>query len=88
MHKAFEILSQFRVYFDKTKSMLMDIITFEKFFENDLGTVSPITTTLSLTENEKQLYEKLKTNNWRLEQEKIPLNYVNQYFDKEYFNEF
>lgn len=86
--QGFEILSQFRVYFNKTKSMLMDMITFEKFFENDLGAVSPITTTLSLTENEKQLYEKLKANNWRLEQEKIPLNYVNQYFDKEYFNEF
>ncbi len=31
---------------------------------------------LNLTESEKSLHEKLKENNWRLEQEKIPLDYV------------
>jgi hypothetical protein len=35
-----------------------------------------------LTDEEQELYEILKTNNWRLEQEKIPLEYVNKYFDQ------
>jgi hypothetical protein len=29
-----------------------------------------------LTDQETSIYEKLKKNNWRLEQEKIPLEYV------------
>lgn len=80
--QGFEILSQFRNYFEQTKSVLMDFDTFEKFFENDLGTQTNISTTLHLTENEKNLYDILKANNWRLEQEKIPFDYVNQYFER------
>lgn len=78
--QGFEILSQFRGYFPHTKSVLMDFETFEKFFENDLGTQTQICTSLELTEGEKKLYELLKTNNWRLEQEKIPYDYVTQFF--------
>lgn len=74
--QGFEILSQFRSYFPYTKSMLMDKITFEKFFEGDKGTPTSISIQLNLTGDEQQLYDILKTNNWRLEQEKIPLNYV------------
>jgi len=81
--QGFEILSQFRGYFPQTKSVLMDFETFEKFFENDLGTPTNICISLNLSENEQKLYEILKTNNWRLEQEKIPFEYVNQFFDKE-----
>lgn len=67
---GFEILSQFRSYFPQTKSVLMDKQTFEKFFEKDNGTPTNISTKLNLTDEEQQLYEILKTNNWRLEQEK------------------
>lgn len=81
--QGFEILSQFRTYFPQTKSVLMDKQAFDKFFENDNGTPTNISTKLNLTDEEQGLYEILKTNNWRLEQEKIPLEYVNKYFDNE-----
>lgn len=76
--QGFEILSQFRGYFPHTKSVLMDKQTFEKFFESDKGTPTNISTKLNLTENEQELYEILKNNNWRLEQEKIPLFWVKE----------
>lgn len=79
--QGFEILSQFRGYFPQTKSVLMDKVTFNRFFENDLGTSTNITTELNLTDSEQELYTILKTNNWRLEQEKVPFDYVNKYFD-------
>jgi hypothetical protein len=81
--QGFEILSQFRTYFPLTKSMLMDKKTFDKFFENDDGSPTNISMKLSLTDEEQLLYDILKKNNWRLEQEKIPLDYVNKYFDNE-----
>ncbi len=84
--QGFEILSQFRGYFPQTKSILMDEQTFEKFFENDKGKPTNISIKLNLTGEEQQLYDILKTNNWRLEQEKIPFIYVNKYFDIEYAN--
>jgi len=81
--QGFEILSQFRSYFPQTKSILMDTQTFDTFFEDDNGTPTNISIRLNLTNEEQELYEILKTNNWRLEQEKIPLNYVNKFFDNE-----
>ncbi|GJQ60964.1 MAG: hypothetical protein SCALA702_00170 [Melioribacteraceae bacterium] len=81
--QGFEILSQFRGYFPQTKSIFMDRHTFEKFFENDNGTPSCISAQLNLTDKEQQLYDILKLNNWRLEQEKIPFDYVNKYFENE-----
>lgn len=80
--QGFEILSQFRTYFPQTKSILMDKQTFDQFFENDKGTPTNISTKLNLTDEEQQLYDILKTNNWRLEQEKITFDYVNEYFKK------
>jgi hypothetical protein len=80
---GFEMLSRIRKHFDHTQSVLMDKTTFEKFFENDSGKPTTNTTTLNLTENERELYNLLKTNNWRLEQEKIPFDYVNRHFDNE-----
>ncbi|MCA5004949.1 Wadjet anti-phage system protein JetD domain-containing protein [Sphingobacterium bovistauri] len=76
--QGFEILSQFRSYFPQTQSILMDKKTFEKFFENDSGTPTNVSTKLNLTNGEKQLYDILKVNNWRLEQEKIPLFWINE----------
>jgi hypothetical protein len=84
--QGFEILSQFRSYFQQTKSVLMDFETFEKFFENDLGTQTNLNTPLYLTDNEQKLYDNLRTNSWRLEQEKIPYDYVNSFFLKEILN--
>ncbi len=78
--QGFEILSQFKGYFPQTKSVLMDKQTFDSFFEGDKGTATNISAKLNLTDEEQQLYETLKTNNWRLEQEKIPIEYVNESF--------
>jgi hypothetical protein len=77
--QGFEILSQFRGYFPQTKSILMDRETFDKFFEQDTGTPTKITVKLNLTNDETQLYEHLKMNNWRLEQEKVRLSYVKEW---------
>jgi hypothetical protein len=78
--QGFEILSQFRNYFLHVKGVLMDKVTFDKFFENDQGTPTTVSIKLNLTNEEHQLYDILKTNNWRLEQEKIPYDYVNEFF--------
>ena len=56
--------------------MLMDSITFDKYFENDSGTPSKVNVELNLSVEEYELYKYIKTNNYRLEQEKIPHNYV------------
>lgn len=79
--QGFEMLSRTRGYFLSTKSILMDNETFEKYFENDSGKPSINTMNLILTDKERELYEKIKLNNWRLEQEKIPFEYVNQIFN-------
>ena len=80
--QGFEILSQFRGYFPQTKSVLMDKVTFDIYFENDLGKSTNITSQLNLTDSEQELYNILKTKNWRLEQEKIPLKHVIKYFSQ------
>ena len=58
----------------------MDKTTFEKFFENDKGTPTSISSKLNLTTAEQELYDMLRVNNWRLEQEKIPSFWVNENF--------
>ena len=74
--QGFEILSQFRSYFPQSQSFLMDKNTFDAYFEDDLGTPSNVSIELNLTEEEKTLYEYIKNNNLRLEQEKIPQSFV------------
>ena len=78
--QGFETLSQFKTYFPHTQSLLMYEITFEQFFEGDSGTPTNISVELNLTKEEQQVYNKLKANNWRLEQEKIPLHWVKKQF--------
>lgn len=80
--QGFEILSQFRGYFPQTKSILMDKATFDIYFEDDIGTPSHISIQLNLTAAEQELYSLLKANQWRLEQEKIPLGYVNDWLGR------
>ncbi|MDR2843136.1 MAG: DUF2220 family protein, partial [Candidatus Symbiothrix sp.] len=81
--QGFEILSQFRGYFPHTQSILMSEAVFKNFSDSIFeGTITKITTKLNLTEEEQQLYELLKANNWRLEQEKISTEYINQLIEK------
>lgn len=76
--QGFEILSQFRSYFPRVKSILMDKDTFDKFFENDAGAPTKVIASLNLNEDEYLLYNQLRSNNWRLEQEKISLERVKE----------
>ena len=78
--QGFEILSQVRSYYKHTKSILMDTNTFTKFYENDLGTISLVKNEMNLTMEERLLYNRLKNENLRLEQEKIPHWYVFNFF--------
>ncbi len=79
---GFEILSRLRGFFPHTRSVLMDKDTFDRFFENDNGAVSGNSSKLNLSDEERNLYDLLEANNWRLEQEKIPQCYVIDYFQK------
>lgn len=74
--QGFEILSQFRSYFAHVKSLLMDKATFDYYYEKERGTPSKISVKLNLTTEEEELYQYIKVNNYRLEQEKIPQRYV------------
>ncbi|MDR1169299.1 MAG: DUF2220 family protein [Prevotellaceae bacterium] len=77
--QGFEILSRFRGYFPNTQSILMNKTTFDRYFENAIveGKSNKVVT-LNLTSEEQELYELLEANNWRLEQEKIALEYVTE----------
>lgn len=85
--QGFEILSQFRSHFPHTQSILMDQQCFAQFSDNERGTPTNNSIPIHLTDSEQELYKKLKTNNWRLEQEKIPFDYVCQHFQLELLRE-
>ena len=81
--QGFEILSQFRSYFPHVKSILMDKETFAHHSSEKVeGTPSKVSVISGLTNEEQELYELLKLNNRRLEQEKISLDYVNDLIKK------
>ena len=74
--QGFQILSEFRFHFKQVQSFLMDRYTFDKYFEGDKGTVTNVEKELCLTAEEKDMFEYLKANNLRLEQEKVPFDYI------------
>lgn len=73
---GFQILSEIRTYFEQVESFLMDKHTFDMFYEGDKGTETNVEKDLSLTQEENELFKYLKDNNLRLEQEKIPFEYI------------
>ena len=73
---GFQILSEIRTHFPQVESFLMDRETFDKFFEKDNGSKTNVEKLLCLTQEEKTMFEYLKENNYRLEQEKIPYEYI------------
>lgn len=79
---GFEILSQVRGYYKKTQSILMDSATFHHYFDEVEGSDSKISELAHLTETEKELHQYLLKNKFRLEQEKIPNDYVLSFFKK------
>jgi hypothetical protein len=81
--QGFEILSQFRGYFPQVKSILMDEETFKSFEKEKAEGKEKKNSAPNLTDEERKLYELLKANNWRLEQEKIFAEYTNDFIKKQ-----
>ncbi len=79
---GFQILSEIRTHFPQVKSFLMDRETFDKFFEKDNGSETNVEKLSCLTQEEKTMFEYLKKNNYRLEQEKIPYEYISSRIPK------
>lgn len=82
---GFQILHQLRSYFPQTKSIMMDSDTFGKFKEFcGNGEKSRAVTLSNLNNDENIIYQELKdkTDNNRLEQEKIPQYYVDEKITK------
>ena len=72
---GFAILSMVR-NFAKTKSFLMDIDTFKKFSFLSVEDNEKDYSNLNLTESELKCYNYIKSDNKRLEQERIPFEYA------------
>ena len=61
----------------------MDFETIEAFKnESVVGTLTNVDFLNNLTEDEKQVFNHVKTNNIRLEQEKISYQYAKEYINK------
>ncbi|MBK8088885.1 MAG: hypothetical protein IPK31_13595 [Chitinophagaceae bacterium] len=75
---GFLILHQMRSYFPQTKAIMMNMNTFELFKGEGLVSGEKINSEnlSTLTETELEMFQFLKTNNYRLEQEKIRQEYV------------
>lgn len=74
--QGFQILSEIRTHFPNVQSFLMDRETFDKFYEGDKGKETNVEKELCLTFMENDMFQYLKVNNLRLEQEKIPYEYA------------
>lgn len=73
---GFHMLSQLRGYFRNAKSIMMNMYTYNEFKEMSVENhVSNPPTLFNLNEEESELYEFLKENRRRLEQEKITYLY-------------
>jgi len=74
--QGFQILSELRSHFCQVESFLMDRESFDRFYESEVGTETNVEKVLCLTPEEREMFNFLKEGNYRLEQEKIPLEYV------------
>ncbi len=81
--QGFQILSQLRSYFPQVKSLMMDFETLKSFDnESVAGTLTNADSINNLTEDEKHVFDHVKMNNIRLEQEKIPYQYAREYINR------
>lgn len=74
--QGFQILSEIRTHFPQVESFLMDRETFDRFYDEGIGTETNVEKVMCLTPEEKELFDFLRSGNYRLEQEKIPQEYV------------
>lgn len=79
---GFLMLHQMRTYFPKTESVMMDVKTFEQFKSEGVVSGKKLNseTLNTLTETEMAMFNFLKVNNFRLEQEKIRQEYADEFF--------
>lgn len=84
--RGFDILSKFREYFPNTKSFLMDAFTYETFSHLSVNVETEATPSglKNLTIEESELFDFLKKvqNGNRLEQERIPFDYIQNKLEK------
>lgn len=81
--QGFQMLSQLRSYLAQTTSFLMDRNALESFSEFIVqGTPAKIETLENLSTEESILFNYIKSQNLRLEQERIPQWYVQQAIDR------
>jgi hypothetical protein len=78
---GFSILSRLRHHYPKVRSLMMDEKTLQKHV--NLCVTEPINARCThqlqfLNTAEQQLYLKLQQNNYRLEQERLPMHYIKQ----------
>lgn len=73
---GFQILSELRSHFSQVESFLMDMETFNRFYEDGIGAETNVEKVLLLTSEEKEMFDFLRGGNYRLEQEKIPFEYA------------
>lgn len=81
--QGFQMLSQLRSYFRQTKSFLMDGNLLERFGEFVVqGTPSKIENLENLSESESLVFNSIKSQSLRLEQERIPQWFIIQKVNK------
>ena len=74
---GFLILNQCRGYFPHTRALLMDRATFEAHRPLvGQGETTPITSLPHLTDDERDLFQLLNRNGWRIEQERLRMEWV------------
>lgn len=75
--QGFQMLSQLRSYFSKTKSFLMEMDVFENYKDFVVsGTQTNVKSLPNLSVEEKEVFEFLLRNNFRLEQERIEQRFL------------
>ncbi len=74
---GFQILNQCRTHFPQTQSLLMDQATFDAHRHLvSVGENTPVVSLPHLTDEERDLFHLLKRNNWRVEQERLGVDWV------------
>ena len=79
--QGFQILNQFRTYFTNTIAVMMDEDTLTNF-KSGKGKPAANQTLQQLSESETKLYNHLRQNNIRLEQEKITQTFAEEKIKK------
>ncbi|CAN5468371.1 DUF3322 and DUF2220 domain-containing protein [soil metagenome] len=75
---GFQILSLIREKYPAIQSLLMDAATFRKFYQGKHGKSFNALALTNLTDEESHLYDMLLIENWRLEQERVTEEWVEQ----------